>query len=158
MSLSTDISLPREYKPEFPRRCVYSGEPDPDSYVSIWAHTIGLETFLTLSPKGWQSIQAPIKKKYKIRFWCQVYGRWIVSAVIIIPLVLVIYPLVRSLGIFSKYVAVLLVLLAASPYFFWEVFFPQAFDVTIYSDKIDYEFESREYAEEFAFLNSSHIL
>jgi hypothetical protein len=40
------------------------------------------------------------------------------------------------------------------PWFAWELVFPPPFDLTVYSDTIDYEFRDQDYAEEFADLNT----
>ena len=36
----------------------------------------------------------------------------------------------------------------------WEIFFPPAFDITAYKESVDYEFRDRDYAHDFAELNS----
>ena len=47
---------------------------------------------------------------------------------------------------FRRWVIVLLFLVCAIPYFLWIVFFPPAFDFTVFAKKIDYEFRDEEYA------------
>jgi hypothetical protein len=46
-------------------------------------------------------------------------------------------------------------LLCLLPYFCWEAIFPPRFDVTAYSESVDYEFADSRYAEEFAELNTN---
>ena len=47
-----------------------------------------------------------------------------------------------------------LALVCLLPQFIVEVFFAKPFDLTAYADSVDYEFTSKEYAVEFAMLNT----
>ena len=59
---------------------------------------------------------------------------------------------------FRRYKVIGLVLVALSPWFLFEIFFPRRFHVTARGEWIDYEFASAEYAEEFALLNAEHLI
>lgn len=52
-----------------------------------------------------------------------------------------------------------LCLLCLSPLMIFEICFAAPFDVTVYSDSVDYEFASEDYAVDFALLNldSDHV-
>ena len=52
-----------------------------------------------------------------------------------------------------KWVAMILILVCLAPYFFWEILWPPAIDITAYKDSVDYEFRDFNYAMEFAELN-----
>lgn len=70
----------------------------------------------------------------------------------------VIYPWAKWFGVARQYVGVALACLVLLPYFVWEALFPPPFDITAYSDRIEYEFKDPVYAAEFAELNMNELI
>lgn len=56
-------------------------------------------------------------------------------------------------GPMRKWLAMLIALACLSPFFLWEVLFPPPFDITCFSNTVDYEFRDPEYAADFESLN-----
>jgi len=52
-----------------------------------------------------------------------------------------------------RWVAVGLILICLLPLFLFSIFNPPAFDITAYSESVDYEFRCADYAKSFAELN-----
>ena len=161
MPLSTDIRLPKSVTPVFPKRCVYSGDADPDSEVVVAVNF--QSAFLTfLAPAlglfGWRRVRAPISRQYRAQFYVQRFGREIIMIALVILSIFVFMPMLGKDTPFHKFKLAGLVLLALSPWGFFEVCFPRRFDVTAHGEWMDYEFASAEYAAEFAELNKSHVL
>jgi hypothetical protein len=160
MPLSIDIRLPKNVKPVFPNRCVYSGEVNPDSEVFLIVNS--QNPFLSfLAPIlllfGWRRVRAPIHRRHKLKFYLQNYGRDIVMFVLVCVLMWKIMPSF-SKGSFRKFKVAGMVLAALSPWIFFEVFFPRRFNVTAGATWIEYEFASHEYAAEFHELNAASVL
>jgi hypothetical protein len=161
MPLSIDIRLPKAVTPVFPKRCVYSGEPNPDSEVVVIANS--QNAFLSfLAPVlllfGWRRVRAPVSRRHRARFYFQSFGRDILMISLAILAVFVFMPMLGKGTPLRKFKLAGLVLAALSPWILFEVFFPRRFDVTARGEWIDYQFSSAEYAAEFAALNEPHII
>jgi hypothetical protein len=155
MPLTTDVNLPKSHKARFPDKCVVCGRPSPESTVRLITGTMGWWTWL-LWHFGW-----PFTVKAPACTFCawRLYAGRLVSLLITIALCVITLWLVWPL--FSdqvprparKWAMMGLILVCSSPYFIYQVFFPQPFDITAKSESVDYEFRDGDMAYEFAELN-----
>ena len=155
MPLSTDVNLPKQHKARFPDKCVVCGYTSPPSTVRLITGTIGWWSWLLWVFGKPFTVKAPA---------CTVCG-WrlhlqrLVSLFITIGLIVVafwfLWPLVSDQlpRTARKWIMMGLALLCLAPQIFYEVYFPQPFDITAYSDSVDYEFRDEDMAYEFADLN-----
>ena len=58
-------------------------------------------------------------------------------------------------GPWKRWALVGIALVCVLPWILWESAFPPAFDMTAYTNTVDYEFRDAAYADEFASLNGS---
>lgn len=159
--MSTDIRLPSQIAPIFPQRCVYSGEPSPDSDVGVVAHTQNLvlhflAPFLWLV--GWRKVRAPIRSPYRAKFYFQAYARTFITLAVIVVALVFVMPMFEPGTPWRKVKVLGLCIAALLPWVLFETLFPPRFDVTVHEDHIDYQFASAEYGEEFARLNAGHVI
>jgi hypothetical protein len=161
VGLSTDIRLPKNVKPIFPKVCVYSGEENPDSEIVIPANSQNpILAFLApiLLVFGWKTYRAPICRGYKARFYFFHYGREVVMIILVVIALWKVMPLFDRHDGFRKFKVAGVMLIAVSPWIFFEIFVPRKFNVTAGSNWVDYEFASNEYAGEFALLNAPNVM
>jgi hypothetical protein len=161
MKPTTDIRLPKAIEPIFPKRCVLSGEPDPDGTVSIIANRYLLWSAGILAlVHGWTRVRAPICRRHKIEFYLRAFGREILLAVGVGIGVLGMMALVSTLGgaAYRRAAGTVGGLLGCIPAIWFANSHPPRFDVEIGPDWICYKFSSSDYAEEFAKLNQPHVI
>lgn len=158
MGLSADVRLPRSQAPKFPDRCVVCGGDSPDTSITVSSRSVGWWTWFFWLP-GWRfAVQAPACGKCRARFLHQWWSRWLLNVAIVFSAVFLIAPWFSEWPRpVRKWVALGVVLLAVSPWFLWQLFFPPPLDLTVYTDTVDYEFKDEEYAAEFAALNAPRI-
>src|SRR3954469_24881078 len=86
MKLSTELTLPRDYVPKFPAKCIVC-HGTPDSSVKI-AHNSQNPVLTFLIPLlwifGWSRVEIPICKACQPRYWLQRWSRELIWAVIIL--------------------------------------------------------------------------
>jgi hypothetical protein len=156
MSLSTDVNLPRSHAPQFPDRCVVCGANEPKSTVTLLTGTQGWWTWI-LWTFGW-----PLIVKAPACRWCGWrlhIGRLcglILTIAITLAAIWYVWPhmsafVPRSIKIWAQAGLALTCLL---PYILYQVFFPRPFDITAFSDSVDYSFRDRKAAFTFAISNS----
>jgi hypothetical protein len=156
---STDVKLPRSVKPQFPTRCIWSGEPDPDAHVTLLTFSIGWHTIIHPSIPGAPfKVRAPIKKEHRWKFLCERYGRVAITFVLAILGVWLVFPHLKNSGHWGRWAGMWLVLLLLLPYILLSAAFPPKFDITAYKDSVVYEFLSPIYAREFAEVNVSDVI
>jgi len=158
MRQTFDIVLPKENPAIFPDRCVYSSELGADDSVLVIANSQNpiLSFFAPiLLLFGWKSVRAPIKKKYKIRYYFTSYGRDVIMILLAFLFVFAVMPSFERGDSFRKIKSAGIVLLMLSPWIAFEVIFPRRFDITVTKDAISYEFTDEILAEEFAEMNQS---
>lgn len=161
MKPSTDVTLPRDYRPVFPDKCIVCHN-SPDSTIGIARNAqnpfvVFFVPILMLF--GWSRVEIPICKRCKFRFRLQRWGRELTGWLLMLVACSFIWPYFRTWpSLTRKIVVAALVIVVVSPHFLIEVFWPRIFDTTADSDSIDYEFASEEYADEFAVLNIEHVL
>ena len=161
MPLSTDVRLPKDVIPIFPRRCVYSGEENPDMEVSVIANSLGALTSLFLPflyMFCWRRVRVPILRRYRARFYLQRYGRGLATLILVVLALVVFAPMVDRTSPYRKWKMLGLIMAAFSPWIAFETFWPQRVEVTTRRGWIDYEFADADYAEEFAELNAPHVM
>jgi hypothetical protein len=161
MQLSTEVTLPKNYAPKFPAKCIVC-HGTPDSTVKI-AHNSqnALLTFLIpiLWMFGWSRVEIPICKECKPRYRLQRWTRELICWAIIIGGFIFIAPHFKDWPRLTRNIVVLaLVFCGVAIWALAEVIWLRIFDTTARSDSIDYEFASPHYAAEFHELNQTHIL
>ncbi len=161
MGMSTNVRLPKDVKPIFPLRCVYSDAMHPDSEAGIVAHSQNsllhfLSPFLILF--GWRKVRAPIFSRNHAKFYLQAYGRNLITLAVVIVALVYIIPMFEPGSPWRKLKILGLCLVALLPWILFQVLYPPRFDVTVYDDVVDYEFASAIYAAEFAEINSAHVI
>ncbi len=155
MAFSTDVRLPRDREPVFPDRCVSCGRGEPGATFRVRHRPIRWFSVMTIAPGGRRHVvHAPACDPCADRMG----NRRIVSTVITIALVLLgVFLVVWLLGEYDgpmrKLLGIAGALVALSPWILIEVFWPPAFDTTVFKDEVDYEFLDAEYADEFESLN-----
>jgi len=161
MQLSTEVTLPRDYAPKFPAKCIVC-HGTPDSTVKI-AHN-SQNTFLTfLIPFlwifGWSRVEIPICKVCKPRYLLQRWFRELICWVLMIGAFILITPHFKGWPRLTRHIVVLaIVFVVVAIWALAEVIWPRIFDTTARRDSIDYEFASPHYASEFHELNQSQVL
>lgn len=156
MAESISVNVPRAHAARFPNRCVACGAPDPDSHIRIVTGTLGWWTWVA----WWWGM--PFKAKAPACAgcsWRQLFLR-LLSLVVTIATVVVafwwIWPLFKEAvpaGL-RRWAMMGLAIVCLLPQILFEVFFARPFDVTAYSESVDYEFTSSDYAIEFALWNA----
>jgi len=161
MALATCITLPADAKPDFPHRCIVCTR-EPDSTVRITHGTVNpLVSFFVpfLMILGRSTVAVPICRGCKSRFRLQRWGRYFIGAAISLAAVWLIYPHFKGWSRTLRNLAAGgLALLAASPFFVFQVIWPPYIDTTADRKSIDYEFADLQYAAEFLELNAACVV
>jgi hypothetical protein len=158
MPLSTDITLPKGVKPRFPEKCIVChARPDSTTKIAHNSQNVFLAFFAPIVMLfGWSRVEVPICRGCKPRFRFQRWGRELICWTIVIVLMWWLIPHFKGWAPLTRKLAVGgLALLGLSPYIFAEILWPRIFDTTARGEKVDYEFASSDYAEEFEALNST---
>ena len=159
MPLSTDVTLSKHAKPQFPRKCIVC-HAEPDTSVKIAQNSPNwlLNFFvpiLMLFGRSW--VEIPICQSCKLRFRIQRWGRELVWWILVIVAIWLVVPRFSDWsGFTNKIVGGVFVLLTISPAILLDVVWPRIFDTTAQGDKVDYEFADAGYAAEFHELNKVH--
>lgn len=156
MAFSTDVNLPRKHAATFPPRCIRCNSDPGGKTLRIWTHSVGWWTALFWMFGSPFSVHIPACSRCALRIRIQRVGSTIVILAIASFIIFLVWPYVDDLVARSlrKWVVMALALLAISPWFLWEVFFPPSIDITAYSDSVDYEFRDSKYASDFASMNA----
>jgi hypothetical protein len=145
----------------FPHRCIMCS-CEPNSTVSVDSN--GPSLFRTilwpiLFLMRWKRLSIPICRSCKPKFFWQRLGRLIGGLAVCGVAAMIIYPLVLEWSRLGRKLATAAaILVALIPYAIFLASRPLSFDLTVDSDKVDYEFASADYAEDFVALNESHVL
>ena len=155
MAMSHSVTLPKEIRPRFPVRCVFSDEPHPDSSATIWTLGGGFLSWFSILFARPHRVTFPIMSRHKTRFFvCRYLSfAWFLAAVVVA--VFLVMPYLETRGIEGKLPLMLGVLFVVSPFILVRVFVPPRFDITVAADNVEYEFASRLYADEFLSLNEN---
>lgn len=154
MPISRDVSLPKSRPPAFPDRCVACGADSPSAIYRAGTNAIGWWTlaFWTFGRRHTVEVPAcePCRDRMRRQRWLQlaVNAAAIAAGVVVAGSLLQWYQ-----GPFKRWLMLGVVLVCLVPVFLWETFFPRPFDMTAYSNTVDYEFRDPDYAAEFAALN-----
>jgi hypothetical protein len=155
MALSADVNLPRTHAAVFPDRCVDCGVPDPGCTVRVGTNAIGWWTIVFWHPGGRFSVDVPACEICRARM---IRNRWIRRCVCVIFVIIGVGVAASLLGPLrgpiKRWAAMGIALACMLPWFAWEIVFPPPFDLTAYSDTVDYEFRDQEYAAEFTDINT----
>ena len=153
MPFNKDVNLPKSYTALFPNRCVICGKEAPGDTYSVTTRTIGSGTAVTTAgPKF--SVEAPACRGCRDRMRHRVWRRIAENVVfLLIGLGVGVRVIAGSHTAFANVILFVICLLCLVPLVAWRMFHPLPFDITAFSDTVDYEFRDRAYAEEFAALN-----
>ena len=155
MALSTDIKLPRSHEPVFPPICVVCECPEPESSLKLVSGTMGgLSCLIGLWHRP-LTVRAPACRRCA---WKLHAGRTTSVALTILIAILAVVvlwsPIAQALPPGTRRLARLgIILVCLAPVIAYEVFCPRAFEVTPYSESVDYEFSSQSQALAFAAAN-----
>jgi hypothetical protein len=155
MAESTDINLPRSHVATFPNRCVVCGCAGPGSRVRLITGSIGWWSWLF---SWWGKpfiVKAPACSRCAWKLHVLRLLSLAVTIAIIVAVLWLVWPSIKGSvppGL-RKWAMMALTLVCLLPQIIFEVFFARPFDVTAFSDSVDYEFTSIDYAIEFATFN-----
>jgi hypothetical protein len=156
MPVSTDVNLPKAHPPVFPDRCVACGAESPGATYRAGTNAIGWWTLAFWSFGRRFTVEVPACEPCRSRMRRQRWLQLAVNAVVIVAGVAMAGWLLQgNQGPFKRWLMLGIVLVCLVPVFLWETFFPRPFDMTVYSDTVDYEFRDPDYAAEFAALNQT---
>ena len=161
MQLSSEVTLPKDYVPKFPAKCIVChGAPDSDVKIAHNSQNPFLTFFIpVLWMFGWSRVEVPICKACKPRYRVQRWGRELICWALIIACFLLIAPHFKSWPRLTRNIVVLaLVFAVIALWALAEVVWPRIFDTTARAESIDYEFASPHYAAEFYELNEAQVL
>jgi hypothetical protein len=155
MAESTDINLPRSHVATFPDRCVVCGGAGPGSHVRLITGSIGWWTWLF----WWWGKPFIVKAPACTGCAWKLHGLRMLSLVVTVAIIAaalwLVWPNIKD-GIprgLQRWAMLALALLCLLPQIIFEVFYARPFDITAFSDSVDYEFTSIDYAIEFATYN-----
>lgn len=155
MALSTDVNLPRTHTPRFPTTCVRCQEDAGSETIRTAGFTVSWFTtfFWLFASKFVAQVPACPECRFRLRF--QRFGSLLVTIFIVAVVAIFIWPHVTDFVAPSarRWAMLGLALVCLSPWWMFEIFFPSAFDVTVYRNSVDYEFANEDYAHQFALLN-----
>ena len=153
MPFNTDVNLPKSYTPLFPDRCVICGKESPGDTYRVTTRAIGSGAAMTTAgPKF--SVEAPACRGCRDQMRRRVWRRIAENVVfLLIGLGVGVRVISGSHTAFANVILFAICLLCLVPLVAWRTFHPLPFDITAFSDTVDYEFRDRAYAEEFAELN-----
>lgn len=156
MATSMDINLPRSHVPRFPDRCVVCGCTSPQSHVRLMTDTVD----------SW---------KWLLWWWCKPIivkapscsgCAWKLHALRSVSLGVTLatagavcwflWPHLKDIvpRRIRTWVMLAIVFACLLPQTIFQMFFAMPFDVTAFTDSVDYEFTSEDYAFEFMKLNT----
>ncbi|MCE9561291.1 MAG: hypothetical protein K8U57_04485 [Planctomycetes bacterium] len=154
MPVSTDVKLPKSHPPIFPDRCVACRAKSPGSIYRAGTNAIGWWTWVFMAFGRRHTVEVPACKPCRGQMGRQRWLQLSVNVVVIaVGVVLAGSLLEWYQGPFKRWLTLGVVLVCLLPVFLWEIFFPRPFDMTAFSDEVDYEFRDADYAAEFATLN-----
>lgn len=154
MSFSTDVKLPKAHSPVFPDQCVACGVESPASTYRAGTNAIGWWTWVFWAFGRRHTVEVPACVPCRGRMVRQRWLRLAVNFGVIAAGVVVAGSLLqRYQGPFKRWLMLGVVLVCLLPVLLWQTLFPCPFDMTAYSDTVDYQFRDPDYAAEFAVLN-----
>jgi hypothetical protein len=155
MAQSTDVNLPREHRARFPNRCVVCGCESPTSKARVITGSLGWWTWIF----WWWGMPFMVKVPTCRSCGWRFQTRRLVGMLIAFAVVTVVYfwvwPLLQDVvpkGL-KRWTIMGLAIACMLPFVFFEIFFAPSFQVTAYSENVDYEFADCDYAIDFATLN-----
>ncbi len=158
MPVSTDVNLPKGHPPVFPDRCVACGADHPGGTYRASTNAIGWWTLAFWSFGRRFTVEVPACAPCRARMRRQRWVQFVVNVTVIVIGVSVAISLLHSYhGPLKKWLVLGIALLCLLPVVLWETFFPRPFDMTAFTNTVDYEFRDAAYAEEFAMLNQPPV-
>jgi hypothetical protein len=156
--MSYDIKLPLGMVPTFPDSCINCGCEAPGAFLEYDTNAIGWWTIVFISFGKKHRILVPACSSCKRQLRRNRLLRLSLALVLLgIGSLLAIHLLHNYHGPFKTHIAILIALPFLAPYIAWELKYPPPFDLTAYSETIDYEFRDAGYASEFAMLNDASL-
>ena len=156
--MSVDVNLPRDYKPNWPDRCVVCRAEGPGHRTKIWTFAIGWWTIVLLTFGAIFVARVPACPACAKKLHTQRLIRLVVCIFFCVAgVAFAIWLLGNYTGPFRHYLAVGIALVGISPFILYEIVVPLAFDMTCFRKTVDYEFKDEMYALEFEMLNHPNI-
>ncbi len=155
MPLSTDVNLPRNYDAVFPDRCVRCDRITDGNKMQVRTHSIAWLTSLLLMFGKPFTVRVPVCRVCASRIRNRELFSFLSCITVAGLTMFFLWPHVTDFipEAIRKWVAVGLILICLLPLLLFSIFNPPAFDLTAYSESVDYEFRCADYAKSFAELN-----
>jgi hypothetical protein len=158
MPLGTDVNLPKSHPPVFPDRCVACGAEHPGATYRAGTNAIGWWTLAFWSFGQRLTVEVPACEPCRGRMRRQRWVQLAVNAAGAVAGVGLAMSLLRWYqGPLKRWLVLGIALVCLLPVILWETFFPRPFEMTAFSDTVDYEFRDSGYAKEFAALNEPTV-
>jgi hypothetical protein len=158
MSGCRAVNLPKAQKPVFPNRCVACGAHAPGATYRAGTNAIGWWTVALWTFGRRFTAEVPACEPCLARMRRQ---RWVQLAVNVVAIVIGVTVAGALLqwyeGPLKRWLMMGVALVCLLPVFVWEELVPRPFDLTAYSNTVDYEFRDSDYAIEFALLNDPAV-
>jgi hypothetical protein len=150
-----DVNLPRKHKPTFPNRCVICCAQEPSAQLKLCTGTIGWWTWLLLPFEKPFTVVAPACPGCKWRLHLARFASLVVTICLAWLALSIVWPKVADFvpRAARKWAMAGLALLGVLPQLIYELYFPKPFDITAYTESVDYEFGDHELAVDFAMIN-----
>jgi hypothetical protein len=153
MPLSHDVKVPRGTTCTFPSRCVRCGEANP---AHTWRHSTRAIGWHSLFG-GWgrkTTVEVPACPRCAAELGAERRRRFLVDMVLIAAAIVVVMPLTAAVERpLRKPLGIALITLLLLPSILRQVTRPPAFDLTVTSRWVTYEFADAAYAREFLTAN-----
>lgn len=150
MTFAHEVNLPRDQKPIWPNHCVCCFAEDPAHKTLSWTFSIGWHAILFWTPGTIHSTRVPICHQCRGKFHAKRAGKVVLSMLLCVIAVYFAFEVLGSYGgMFRKPLAMLISIGGMLPWFFWETFFPPAFDMFCYRKSVDYVFRDPRFAAAF---------
>lgn len=155
---TTDVNLPKSHVALFPDRCVVCEREHPSSHVRILTGSIGWWTFLWMFGSPFY-VKAPACRfcGWKLQ-WMRLLSLAVTLTIVAVAM-LYAWPYLQPHvpKAFRKWGMMGFAILCLLPQIIFEIVFPKPFDVTAFSDNVNYEFRSRRYAVDFSLQNGDAL-
>lgn len=154
MPLSTDVKLPKSHPAIFPDRCVACGIESPGATYRASTNAIGWWTLALWHFGRRFTVAVPACERCRTRMRRQRGLQLAVNVVVIAAGAVAAGSLLQEYhGPIKRWLMLGIVLACLLPVILWETWFPRPFDMTAFTDTVDYEFRDPDYAAEFAAMN-----
>ena len=158
MPLSHDVNLPKDQHPRFPNRCVACGEAGPETSLRFTTRAVGWWTVAMFAfgkrfaadARCCAPCKAALRRTRRVRLAITIVTGMLAALGAV-------WLLAGKGGPLRVWLTVGVALVLLVPVFTLEFLYPPTFDMTAFSETVDYEFCDETYAREFAELNGGEV-